>query len=129
MQHDRYNLQCYMFLLVLLFRAAPAAYGSPQVRGRIGGTPQPEQHGTWTASVTYITAHGIARFLTHWVRPGIEPTSSWIQFGFITGIATKGIPTLLCIVYKGNQESKSWVFSLHGKKIPFLFLQFYIYMI
>ena len=35
-------------------------------------------------SVTYTTAHSNARSLTHWVRPGIEPMSSWILVGFIT---------------------------------------------
>ena len=31
----------------------------------------------------YTTAHSNARSLTHWVRPGIEPTSSWTLVGFI----------------------------------------------
>ena len=34
--------------------------------------------------VTYTTAHGNARSLTHWVRPGIKPASSWILVGFVT---------------------------------------------
>ena len=29
-------------------------------------------------SSTYTTAHSKAKSLTHWVRPGIKPTSSWI---------------------------------------------------
>ena len=35
---------------------------------------------TWdrAASRTYTAAHSNARFLTHWARPGIETTSSWI---------------------------------------------------
>ena len=32
----------------------------------------------------YTTAHSNARYSAHWVRPGIEPMSSWIQVGFIT---------------------------------------------
>ena len=35
-------------------------------------------------SVTYTTAHGNAGFLTHWMRPGIEPMSWWILVGFVT---------------------------------------------
>ena len=30
--------------------------------------------------MTYTTAHGNARSLTQWVRPGIKPTSSWILY-------------------------------------------------
>ena len=37
-----------------------------------------------TTSVTYTTAQGNAGSLTHWVRAGIEPASSWILVGFIT---------------------------------------------
>ena len=41
-------------------------------------TLQPQQHQIWAASVTYNTACGSAKSLTHWVRPGIELTSLWI---------------------------------------------------
>ena len=40
--------------------------------------PQPQQCQIWAMSVTYITAHGNTRSLTHWAGPGIEPVSSWI---------------------------------------------------
>ena len=36
------------------------------------------------SSATYTTAHGNARWLTQWVRPGIKPTTSWIQSGSLT---------------------------------------------
>ena len=36
----------------------------------------------WAASGTYTTAHGNAGSLTHWARPGIEPSSSWILVRF-----------------------------------------------
>ena len=35
-------------------------------------------------SLTYTTAHGNALSLTHQVRPGIEPASSWILVGFVS---------------------------------------------
>ena len=35
-------------------------------------------------SQTYMTAHGNNGCLTHWVRLGIKPTSSWIPVGFIS---------------------------------------------
>ena len=41
------------------------------------------EHQIQAVSATYTAAHGNAESLT-WVRPGIEPTSSWILVGFIT---------------------------------------------
>ena len=41
-------------------------------------------------SATYTTAHGNA--LTHWARPGVEPTSSWMLVRFIDHWATMGTP-------------------------------------
>ena len=34
-------------------------------------------------SVTYTTVHGNAGSLTHWARPGIEPTCLWILVGLL----------------------------------------------
>ena len=33
---------------------------------------------------TYTAAHSNAKSLTHWARPGIEPTSSWVLVRFVT---------------------------------------------
>ena len=33
---------------------------------------------------------------THWVRPGIKPTSSWILVSFVNRWATKGTPGFYC---------------------------------
>ena len=77
------------------FRPAPTAYGSSQARDQsCSHQPMLQQHrirttsATYTtaqaASVTYTAAHSNAGSLTHRVRPGIEPTSSWILVGFIT---------------------------------------------
>ena len=54
-----------------LFRAAPEEYGSSQVRGWIG-----------VAAAGLHHSHSHAKSLTHWVRPGIEPASSWILVGY-----------------------------------------------
>ena len=35
-------------------------------------------------SATYTTAQGNAGSLTHWVEPGIKPTSSWMLVGFVS---------------------------------------------
>ena len=34
-------------------------------------------------STPYTTAHGNAQCLTHWVGPGIEPSSSWYSSGLL----------------------------------------------
>ena len=47
-------------------------------------TPQPQQLRIWAASETYTTVLGNTGSLTHWVRPRLKPTSSWILVGFIT---------------------------------------------
>ena len=69
-----------------LFTAAPAACGSPQARSRTGAAAAGLHHshgntGSEAASVIYAAARGNARSLTHWVRPGIEPTSSQTPSG------------------------------------------------
>ena len=80
-----------------LFRALPAASGSSQSRGRIRATAASlrhshSQHRIRAVSATYTTAHGNAGNLTHWVRPGIELSSSWIPVRFLTCWATTGTP-------------------------------------
>ena len=89
----------------LLFRAVPAAYGSLQARGQIRAaatglhrcscwpTPQPQQHQTQATSATYTTAHGNAGSLTHWGRPGIEPTTSWLLWLLVRCISTTTVGT------------------------------------
>ena len=86
-----------MFSFLSLFRAAPEAFGNYQARGQIGAPAAglhttPQQHGIRATSVTYTTVHGDARSLTHWVRPWIEPASSWILVGFVNHWAMKGTP-------------------------------------
>ena len=51
---------------------------------RLGVKSELQQCRVWAASATYATAHGSARFLTHWARPGIEPTTSWFLVGFVS---------------------------------------------
>ena len=55
-------------------------------------TPQPQQLRIWAASATYTTAHSTTRSLIPWVRPGMEPSSSWILVRFLTHWATVGTP-------------------------------------
>ena len=54
--------------LFLLFRAAPTAYGSSQVRGRIRAAAavlHRSHSNAGSESVTYTTAHNNVRSLTH----------------------------------------------------------------
>ena len=46
--------------------------------------PEPQQRQIQAVSVTYTTAHGNIRSLTHWARPGIKPTASWFLVGFVS---------------------------------------------
>ena len=79
----------FVFLFCFLFfRATPAAYGVSQTRDPIGGTAaglhrSHSKAGSEPLS-TYTTAHGNTASLTHWARPGTEPTSSWILVGFVS---------------------------------------------
>ena len=77
-----------------LGRATPAAYGSSQARGWIrdaaaGLCPSHinmgfKLHLGPTPQLTIM----LDLYLTHWVRPGIEPASSCILVGFVTHWAT-----------------------------------------
>ena len=85
----------------MLFRAAPLAYGSSQARGSnrsYSGQPRPQlqKHQIQAASANYTTAHGNARSLTHWVRPGIKS-------------ATHGSWSNLCpLLHDGNAPESSF---------------------
>ena len=74
---------CFSSFLAISW-ATPAAYGGSQARGGIGAVAmaQPQQRGIRAASATYTAAHGKAGSLTHRVRPGIEPATSWFLVGF-----------------------------------------------
>ena len=55
-------------------------------------TPQPQQLGSQGSSATYTTAHSNNGSLTHWMRPGIQPTSSWMLVGYRYHWAMTGTP-------------------------------------
>ena len=58
------------FFFLTFFRAAPKVYGNSQAKGQIGASPASLHH-----------SHSNARSFNSWVRPRIEPTSSWILVG------------------------------------------------
>ena len=74
----------------LLFRTTPTANGGSQARGWTRATAAGLRHSHSKAgsepSVTYTTAHGHTGSLIHWVRPGIEPATSWFLVRFISSV-------------------------------------------
>ena len=64
-----------------------------QARGQIGAVAASLQHShsnTRSKPVNYTIPCSNTRSLTHWVRPGIEPASSWILVGFISTVSPQG---------------------------------------
>ena len=45
------------------------------------------------------TLHSNAGSLTHWARPGIEPSTSWFLVGFVNHWATMGTPLFLFLIF------------------------------
>ena len=81
----------FFFLFFCLFKAALMAYGRSQAKGliRIGTSATGLHHSHCHArSETHLgptpPAHGNARPLTHWTRPGIKLAFLWILVGFVT---------------------------------------------
>ena len=70
---DRKASSVCSFLFFCLFRVTPTAYGGSQANGRI-----------WAIAVALRHNHSNTRSLTHWVRPGIKPASSWILVRFVS---------------------------------------------
>ena len=63
----QYTFLEYIYLFIFfLSRAAPVAYGNSQARGQIGAVAASLHH-----------SYSIGRSLTHSVKPGTRPTSSW----------------------------------------------------
>ena len=79
-----------MFILFfLLFRAALEAYGGSQARSGTGAAAAGLHHSHSSVEsgppLTYTTAHSSnTRSLTHCVRPGIEPATSWFAVRFVS---------------------------------------------
>ena len=78
----------YFFFFFGLSTVTPRAYGHSQARGQIWAVASGLLYSHWNEgselSLTYTTVQGNAGSLTHWVRPGIEPESSWVLVGFFT---------------------------------------------
>ena len=95
---DKWIIYLFIYLFVLLPFLGPLPWHMEDPR--LGSnqscscwsTPDTQQRGIWAASATYTTAHGNTESLTHWARPGIEPSTSWFPVGFINHWAMTGTP-------------------------------------
>ena len=81
-------LGCLYIFLYFFLKAAPVAYGNSQARGLIGAVPAGHDHSHSNVGskphlqpTPQLTATPDP--LTHWVRPGIEPVSSWLLVGLL----------------------------------------------
>ena len=112
------------FFLFVLSRATAMACGSSQAWGCMGATAAAYTTATAIPELSLIcdltTVHGNARSLTYWLK-GIEPTSSWIQVGFITGEPHWKLPKLpffnhhvLHEMIHYRCEVKFYFFRVHG---------------
>ena len=87
--------------------------------------PQPQQRRIHASSETYTTAHGNARSLTYWARPGIEPKTSWLLVGFVSTeppwelLKINSSYICVCVSYlpgllpgKHHGQGTHWIFSI-----------------
>ena len=101
----------FFFVFCPFSRATPTAYGGSQARGSNRSyscrwTPEPQQHQI-QASATYTTAHGNAGSLTCWVRPGIEPATSWFLVGFVSTMPPRELHNWQSFFLKGPHNVDS----------------------
>ena len=95
--HPDRNFFFLFFLFFCLFLGLhPQQYGGSQARGLIGAVatclPQSHSNSGSKPCLWPTPAHGNAISLTHWERPGIEPTTSWFLVRFINHCTTMGTP-------------------------------------
>ena len=93
LQHKFLSIILFFFFLFGLWSFEDHTHGIWRFPGQVSNwsyscqpPPQPQLRQIRAASVTYTTAQGNARFLTHWVRPGIEPTTSRFLVRFISAV-------------------------------------------
>ena len=91
----RTPLILYLFIYFCLFFLGPHPQPLEVPRLGVQSEPHPQQCGIRATSATYTTAHGNARPLTHWWRPGIDPVSSWILVRFVSAEPWQELQELL----------------------------------
>ena len=98
----KWEIHIKFFVLFCLFRASLSACGSSQARDRIR-----------TVAASLHHSHSNTGSLTHRVRPGIEPVSSWILVGFMTAEPWQELPTPSKLIGTGTEKLKSHSFISH----------------
>ena len=100
-----------LLIFFFFFTAAPVAYGSSEARGqiRVAAAGLCHTHSNSGSELPLWPAPQLIAMpdpLTHWVRPGMEPTSSWILVGFLTCWDTTETPekTLLILLPRQNHK-------------------------
>ena len=86
---------CFFFFSFFLFGATPTAYGSSQAKGWIGATAAGLHHShsnAGTEPCLLLTPQLKAMMDPHWVKLGIEPTSSWILVKFASAVPQWELP-------------------------------------
>ena len=126
---DRFDCPSGLFYFCL-FRAAPTAYGGSQASGWIRAVAASLHYSHSNAGskpclwrTPQLTA--MPDPLTHWVRSGIKPASSWILVGFANHWATTGALTFLFFKCQPHFNLKAWailsswkVLALDLYKVP-----------
>ena len=98
-------------------------------------TVQPLQCQIWNMPATYTTAWSNTGSLTHWVRPGIKATFSWILVWFFTcwAIRTPLNKGFIFLILKYFLDFYFFYYSWFTMFCPFLLysnvIQSYIYII
>ena len=99
-----------IFFFFLFSSAAPMACGGSQARGRIRATASSLHHSHSNAGSEPClwSTPQLKAILdpTHWARPGVEPTSSWILVRFVSVVPWW---ELLIFCFSSNERTK--VFS------------------
>ena len=95
---DTVELLLFCFVLFCFVTATPMAYGVSQARGRIGATAAGLHHSHSNAGskphLGLCHSSWQRQILTHWVRPGIEPTTSCFLVRFTSTAPQQELPTL-----------------------------------
>ena len=112
-----------LFCFILLFKAVSKAYGSFQARScSFQPIPWPKQLWIWAVYAIYTTAHSNIRSPIHWVRPGIEPASSWILVRFISTAPQWEFQTKCFLITVPSLLNSYWII-IKKKKLSSLVAQ------
>ena len=101
--------------LTFLCSCFPAPYGGSRARGRIGAAAAGLHHSHWQCGIqavssTYTTAQGNNGSLTHWARPGMEPSTSRFLVGFVSAAPQRELPIFIFLtMHLEGQDFQFWL--------------------